>query len=160
MLRVEAGCSPAPAGEAGDADRQAQQQTWPVPTRRGAEAETPWVEPQETSSDPRAHVQSQAWPEGLFLCVYHTPLTFCLSNLYVYLKYTLICKTDTIFYHSENFAISANIIRQGCVVHQGEGGGRGYTALVSLVEASVELGSRKFIDRKGSQMVPACHSKF
>ena len=99
-----------------------------------------------------AHVQSQAWPEGLFLCMYHTPLTFCLSNLYVYLKYKLICKTDTIFYHLGKFCNLQKYYSTGCIVHQGERGGRGVHSSRFLVEVSVELVSKNLLTEKG-QMV-------
>ena len=97
----------------------------------------------------KAHVQSQASP------VYHVSLTFCLSNLYVCLKYKLVCKTDTIFYHLGKFCNLQKYYSTGCIVHQGERGGRGGRGVHSspfLVEVSVELGSENLLTEKG-QMV-------
>ena len=100
----------------------------------------------------KAHVQSQVSPEGLFLCVYHISLTFCLSNLYVCLKYKLICKIDTIFYHFGKFCNLQKYYSTECIVCQGERGGRGVDSACFLVDVSVELGSGNLLTEKG-QMV-------
>lgn len=93
-----------------------------------------------------AHVQSQASP------AYHVSLTFCLSNLHVCLKHKLICKTDTLFYHLGKFCNLQKYYSTGCIVHQGERGGRGVHSSRFLVEVSVELGSENLLTEKG-QMV-------
>lgn len=159
LSRVEAGCSQHLVERLAMLINKPSSKRDLCPHASSAEAETPWVGPQETSSDPQSTCSKPSVTWGTLPCVYQISLTLCLPNLYVCLKYKLICKIDTIFYHFGKFCNLQKYYSTGCIVHQGERGGRGVDSSCFLVEVSVELGSGNLLTEKG-QMVWLVQLKF